>query len=365
MLEIRNLQKTYEGFRIENLNLEIAEGELLTLLGESGSGKSTVLRIAAALDEDYIGDVRLKGKPIKSALTSGEIAVVFQDPLLLNHLTLWENIRFSIRFKKLGKGEEDKRVSEAIELLELSGLEKRYPHELSGGQKQRVAIARALVMKPQFLLMDEPFSALDAPLRIRLQHKIREIQKKKQLMVLFITHDRDEAFAISDRIGVMQRGAVIQIDTPKALYEHPNSAFIAQFLGMENIFSPEKISQIFTQAISNEFGKFENLIMRSEDLRIKSSHQKGDSQGDFKDRETVSEDGSGETFQMNGEISREKLNFRGKILDHTFKSGFYEFTLELSSGDRLKVKQHRTDFEIVQGREMEISIRKEDIIIIR
>lgn len=334
MFEIKNLNKSYEDFKIKNLNLKIKKGEFLTLLGESGSGKSTILRISAALDEDYTGEVTLNEKDIKLALKLGEISVVFQDSLLLNHLNLWENIRFGIRFNRLGKVDEEKRVKEAIELLELRGLEKKYPHELSGGQKQRVAIARALVMKPEFLLMDEPFSALDPPLRQRLQEKIKEIQEKKALTVLFITHDRDEAFYISDRIAVMRKGEIVQIDTPKKLYDSPNSIFIANFLGIQNIFNIEESKEILNISVHESF---EYLALRSEDLRVTENRDLKENMG----------------------------KIEGKIVNYFFKSGFYEISLELASGKILMVKQNKINFQLVAGTKKSIRYYLEDIIYIK
>lgn len=333
MFEIKNLTKSYKDFQIKNLNLKIQQGEFVTLLGESGSGKSTLLRIGGALDEEYTGEVTLNGKDIKKALKLGEISVVFQDSLLLNHLNLWENIRFGIKFKKLGKVEEEKRVKESIELLELEGLEKKYPYELSGGQKQRVAIARALVMKPEFLLMDEPFSALDPPLRQRLQEKIREIQQKKNLTLLFITHDRDEAFHISDRIGVMKKGEIVQIDTPKNLYDFPNSVFIANFLGIHNIFTKEESENILN--IKKDF-KFQYVALKSEDLRVSENYDLEENMG--------------------GVV--------GKILNYSFKSGFYEINMELSSGKKIMVKQNRVNFQLVKGTEKIIKYFFQDIMYI-
>ncbi|MGL4534123.1 MAG: ABC transporter ATP-binding protein [Fusobacteriaceae bacterium] len=333
MFRIKNLNKSYKDFKIENLNLEIAEGEFLTILGESGSGKTTLLKIAGALDENYTGEVLLNGKDIKLALKLGEISMVFQEPLLLNHLNLWENIRFGVRFKKLGKLEEQKRVKEAVKLLELMGLEKKYPFELSGGQKQRVAIARSLVNEPKFILMDEPFSALDPPLRNRLQEKIKEIQIEKNLTVLFITHDRDEAFYISDRIGIMKKGEIVQIDTPKNLYDFPNSVFVANFLGINNIFTKEEAKEILN--LDSKL-KFEYLALRSEDLRLSQN--------------CVSEENT------------KKIEVT--ILDYYFKSGFYEINTELLTGKKIVIKQNKVDFELTKFSKIYIMYCKEDVIYI-
>ncbi|MGL4393470.1 MAG: ABC transporter ATP-binding protein [Fusobacteriaceae bacterium] len=239
MLKIIGIDKYFEGFQIENFNFEISRHEFVSLLGESGSGKTTILRLASGLDENYSGKILINNHPVKKSLELGEISVVFQDPLLLNHLNLEDNIKFGLKFRKIPETEINSRVCESIKILELDGLDQKFPVELSGGQKQRVSIARALVTNPKILFMDEPFSALDAPLRERLQIKIKEIQKKLRLTILFVTHDRDEAFAISDRVAIIQKGELIQMNTPKNLYENPKNNYVSEFLKIKNIHEHE------------------------------------------------------------------------------------------------------------------------------
>ncbi len=305
MLKITNMTKKYKGFELIDFNLHVKEGELVSLLGESGSGKTTVLRIASGLNEDFSGNVTVHTKHVEQALKNGDIAVVFQDSLLLNHITLKENIIFGIKFRKLGNTEIEKRVSEVLKILELEGMENKYPKELSGGQKQRVAIARALVAKPRILFMDEPFSALDPPLRERLQLKIKEIQIKLNLTILFITHDRDEAFSISNRIGIMKNGTLLQIDTPKNLYDYPLNSTIAKFLGIENIF----------QTNDKEWA------IKNEDLRI--------------------------VHILPSEKLKNNNYFEGIISNYSFKSGFYDISVNcLESYKQIKVKQNRIEFNL-------------------
>ncbi|MGL6065178.1 MAG: ABC transporter ATP-binding protein [Fusobacteriaceae bacterium] len=329
MLKISNITKKYKGFELIDFNLHIKKGELVSLLGESGSGKTTILRIASGLNEEFSGKVVINEKNVQQALREGDISVVFQDSLLLNHKTLKENIIFGIKFKKLGNTETEKRLNEVLKILELEGMENKYPKELSGGQKQRVSIARALITKPRILFMDEPFSALDPPLRERLQLKIKEIQLKLNLTILFITHDRDEAFTISNRIGVIKNGELLHIDTPKKLYDFPKNSTVAKFLGIENIFQDKTKDGVKEWAI------------KSEDLRVVNSL----SQEEFK------------------EVSY----YKGIISSYNFKSGFYNIIIScLDSKKEIKIKQNRISFNLEEYHSKKtivyITYRVEDIV---
>ena len=225
MLVIKNLEKVYEKFSLKIKNFEVKQGEFISILGQSGSGKSTFLNIIAGIETDYTGEVLIKG----------ELSMVFQDSLLLPHLNLFENIAFGLRIKKLDKNEINNRVVEIMKKLEISHLKDKYPNEISGGEKQRVSIGRALVMKPQLLLMDEPFSSLDENLRERLQEVVKTLQKELDLTIIFVTHDRDEAFYLSDRIALINKGKIEQYDSGINLFTKPISDYVYKFLSLENI----------------------------------------------------------------------------------------------------------------------------------
>lgn len=225
MLEVKNLKKVYENFSLEIENFQVKHGEFISILGQSGSGKSTFLNILAGIETDYTGEFLIKG----------EISMVFQDSLLLPHLNLFENVAFGLRIKKVDKNEIDTRVIEVMKKLEIFSLKDKYPNEISGGEKQRVSIGRALVMKPQLLLMDEPFSSLDENLRERLQEVVKNLQKELGITIIFVTHDRDEAFYLSDRIALINNGKIEQCDSRINLLTKPISDYVYKFLGLENI----------------------------------------------------------------------------------------------------------------------------------
>ena len=225
MLEVKNLKKVYENFSLEIENFQVKHGEFISILGQSGSGKSTFLNILAGIETDYTGEFLIKG----------EISMVFQDSLLLPHLNLFENVAFGLRIKKVDKNEIDTRVIEVMKKLEIFSLKDKYPNEISGGEKQRVSIGRALVMKPQLLLMDEPFSSLDENLRERLQEVVKNLQKELGVTIIFVTHDRDEAFYLSDRIALINNGKIEQCDSRINLLTKPISDYVYKFLGLENI----------------------------------------------------------------------------------------------------------------------------------
>ncbi|WP_432204963.1 ABC transporter ATP-binding protein [Cetobacterium somerae] len=245
MIEIKRVSKSFSGFSLKNINLFIEKGEFIGILGQSGSGKSTLLNLVAGLDKDFIGEILIDEKKPSKMIKDGEVAMVFQKDLLLPHLNVWENIAFGLKIKKVNKDEIEKRVKEAIKDVDLVGKEKRFPNELSGGEKQRVAIARAIVTRPKILLMDEPFSALDFNLRDRMQKLVKKLHEKLKITIIFVTHDREEAFYLSTKIGVMFKGELLDYGTPESLYYRPKNVYTAKLLAVENIFSKNIFEKIF------------------------------------------------------------------------------------------------------------------------
>ncbi|MFC0272266.1 ABC transporter ATP-binding protein [Metabacillus herbersteinensis] len=235
-LSIRDLSKIYStGEGVKRFSLDIRNGELVTLLGPSGCGKSTVLRSVGGFIDPNEGSIQIDGNEVKHLPPEKRpSAMVFQSYNLWPHMTVFENLAFSMKLKKLKKAHIIEKVNWALTLVQLQGYEKKYPTELSGGQQQRIALARALLLEPKVLLLDEPFSALDAKLRHELREELREIQAKQQLTMLFVTHDQEEALSISDRIVVMNKGNIEQIDSPQNIYNFPSSMFVAQFIGKMN-----------------------------------------------------------------------------------------------------------------------------------
>lgn len=239
MLEIRDIEKRFGSqIALAGMNLSIREGEFVSLLGPSGCGKTTLLRIIAGLESADSGEIIWKGQSL-SKLPARErpFNMVFQRYALFPHLNVFENVAFGLRLKKVSESEIKNRVDEALALVDLEKLSERGGEQLSGGQQQRVALARALVNRPQVLLLDEPLSALDQQLRFRVQAELRMLQKKLGLTFILVTHDQDEAMAVSDRIAVLNRGKLEQFATPGEIYDRPASAFCASFIGRANQFN--------------------------------------------------------------------------------------------------------------------------------
>ncbi|MCA1026246.1 ABC transporter ATP-binding protein [Cytobacillus sp. FSL W7-1323] len=235
-LRINNLVKTFNRTEVvKDLTLEISKGELISFLGPSGCGKTTTLNmIAGFLDVDG-GRIEVDGQAVHLLpANKREMGMVFQNYALFPHMTVFDNIAYGLKLRKVSKVEAKKRVLEALDMVRLAGYEKRYPKELSGGQQQRVSLARALVIKPKVLLLDEPLSNLDAKLRQEMREEIVDIQKQVGITTIFVTHDQEEALAISDRIAVMYEGRIEQVDDPITIYNQPKTDFVSQFIGEVN-----------------------------------------------------------------------------------------------------------------------------------
>ncbi|WP_020593395.1 ABC transporter ATP-binding protein [Kiloniella laminariae] len=225
---------------IDDVSFSIEPGHLVTLLGPSGCGKTTTLRMIAGLEHPTSGRVLIGGKDVTSLpATDRDVSMVFQSYALFPHMSVAENVGYGLSVSGLGKQETSERVEEGLELVGLAGYGQRLPSELSGGQQQRVAVARALVLEPEVLLLDEPLSNLDAKLRRKVREEIRELQQKLGLTAVYVTHDQEEALAVSDRIIVMNRSVIAQEGTPRELYEKPASSFIADFIGDANLVEGE------------------------------------------------------------------------------------------------------------------------------
>ncbi|OYT51927.1 MAG: spermidine/putrescine ABC transporter ATP-binding protein [Desulfurococcales archaeon ex4484_217_2] len=216
----------------DRITLTIKHGEFFTFLGPSGCGKTTTLRIIAGLEYPDEGKLYFDDKDVTDEPPyKRNTGMVFQNYALWPHMTVFDNIAYGLKIRKLPKEEIRRKVLEVLDLVKLRGLENRYPTQLSGGQQQRVALARALVIEPAVLLLDEPLSNLDAKLRIEMREEIKRIQKKLGITTIYVTHDQEEAMVISDRIAVMNRGRIMQVDEPKELYRRPKNLFVASFLG--------------------------------------------------------------------------------------------------------------------------------------
>lgn len=238
-LEIKNVNKYYGKFHaLKNINLTIEKGEFISFLGPSGCGKTTLLRVISGLEELNSGNIFLKGKDISNLHPSKRnFSIVFQSYALFPNMTVWENIAYGLENKKMPKDKIKDKVLEVLEMVGLAGISGKYPNEMSGGQQQRVALARAIALEPDVLLLDEPLSALDAKVREKLRNDIKMLQKKLGLTTIMVTHDQEEALSVSDKIMVMQSGVVMQVGTPREIYEKPNSLFVADFIGKINFLT--------------------------------------------------------------------------------------------------------------------------------
>jgi putative spermidine/putrescine transport system ATP-binding protein len=240
LVRFEHIEKSFDGetLVIKDLNLDILQGEFLTLLGPSGSGKTTTLMMLAGFLTPTHGQIYLEGQAIGNIPPyKRNIGMVFQDYSLFPHMTIRENLSFPLKVRKLPKSEIEKKVSKALEMVELQGFEVRMPAQLSGGQQQRVALARALVFEPQLVLMDEPLGALDKNLREQMQYEIKHIHEELNVTVVYVTHDQGEAITMSNRIAVFNDGIIQQLSTPDIIYEKPENAFVAKFIGENNRLS--------------------------------------------------------------------------------------------------------------------------------
>ncbi|MFY9824497.1 MAG: ABC transporter ATP-binding protein [Thermoanaerobaculia bacterium] len=241
-VEIDRVTKRFEGVTaVDEVTLDIRRGELFALLGPSGCGKTTLLRLIAGLEEPDAGSIRIGGADVTAVPAHRRpVNMVFQQYALFPHLTVEQNVAFGLRYKALPRSAQSERVAAALGQVRLTGFERRRPDQLSGGQRQRVALARALVLEPQVLLLDEPLAALDPNLRREVQVELKGLQRSLGISFVFVTHDREEALALSDRIAVMDRGRVEQVGSPMEVFEAPNTEFVARFLGATNVFGEEE-----------------------------------------------------------------------------------------------------------------------------
>ena len=246
-LELKNINKKFnETVALNNIHLEINDGEFFSLLGPSGSGKTTCLKVIGGFENPDSGFVKLFNKDVTQIPPfKREVNTVFQDYALFPHMNVEENVSYSLKIKKIPKHQQVDQVEEILSMVKLNGYEKRKPSELSGGQRQRVALARSLINKPKILLLDEPLGALDLKLREQMQVELKNLQRQFQITFIYVTHDQQEALSMSDRIAIFNNGKIEQVDTPDNIYMKPKTAFVADFIGTTSIVSKKLASKFF------------------------------------------------------------------------------------------------------------------------
>ena len=260
-IKIKNVSKNFEEVvAVDNINVDIARGEFFSLLGPSGCGKTTLLRILAGFEYPSSGSVFIDSLDVTDITPNlRPTNMVFQNYAIFPHINVKRNIEFGLRKEKLSKDELDKRVQDALKMVQLEGYEDRYSNQLSGGQRQRIALARALVKQPKVLLLDEPLGALDKKLREEMQLELRNLQRSIGITFIFVTHDQEEAMTMSDRVAVMNKGKILQISPPRDLYDNPKNLFVGDFIGQINFLDTQivKIEGNNAKVLINKMGEHE------------------------------------------------------------------------------------------------------------
>lgn len=340
ILRLEGITKSFGDTRVlDGIHLEAGQGEFITLLGSSGCGKTTTLRIIAGLETPDEGKVLLEGQDMAGvAPNRRDVNTVFQNYALFPHMNVEQNIGYAWKIRKRPKAEIKEEVKNMLELVQLSGFEKRKPSELSGGQRQRVAIARALINRPKILLLDEPLGALDLQLRRQMQQELKRLQKKLGLTFIYITHDQEEALNMSDRIAVMRAGRFEQIGSPAQVYDTPKTAYVARFVGTANIVQGQVVS------VTGEQGVLEAAGGRVPFRRRDDSLAPGD-------RATLAIRGE----QAQAVKGEEGPGLPGVVKEKSFAGGMLRLAVELGSGQEFICSRHGIDWDLVPGDRVRIT----------
>lgn len=389
LLELKNIKKSFTPGEdvLDDICLTVARGEFVTLLGSSGCGKTTTLRIIAGLEQTDSGSVWINGQDVtKLPPDKRDVNTVFQNYALFPHMNVAENIGYGLKLRKVPRGEIKKKVAQMLELVQLEGYERRKPSELSGGQKQRVAIARALVNNPKVLLLDEPLGALDLQLRRAMQIELKHLQKKLGITFIYITHDQEEAINMSDRIAVMRDGCIEQIGTPDEIYNHPKTSYIATFVGNANILHGvaesiqgenaivkigndrvivklETSQQDTGDTRAKQYlaaGEKVTLAVRSENILLQETAVIGDTGTDHRDTVDISVSGGGLDAHNENSVS----GLQATVTEKNFAGGQLRVTLKLSDGTQLIASRYGIDASVAEGQTVRCSFLPADAVLV-
>lgn len=363
-LELKNIKKSFQEGEdvLESICLTAKKGEFVTLLGSSGCGKTTTLRIIAGLEQPDSGQVFLDGKDVTSLEPNQRnVNTVFQNYALFPHMNVADNIGYGLKLKKTPKAEISRKVKEMLELVQLSGFEKRKPSELSGGQRQRVAIARALVNNPEVLLLDEPLGALDLQLRRAMQHELKRLQKKLGITFIYITHDQEEAINMSDTIAVMNHGRFEQIGTPDEIYNHPKTSYVATFVGNANI-----LTSVVENIGTEETGDISKLItVRTDAGKVKVSMNTTATS----DKGYLPQKGEKVTIAVRSENIRFEENndcygLNAEVIEKTFAGGQLRVVLKTSEGQEIVASRYGIDTNVSVGEKVRCCFLPTDAVLV-
>jgi putative spermidine/putrescine transport system ATP-binding protein len=326
-VEVTNITKIYgQLYAVQDLTLSVKKGEFVALLGPSGSGKTSVLMMIAGFTDPTRGDIRIEGRSMLGVPPEHrDIGVVFQNYALFPHLSVEQNISFPLEMRKRGRNETAKQVEEALNLVGLSGLGRRFPHQLSGGQQQRVALARALVFRPTLLLMDEPLGALDKQLRQQMQIELRSLHRNLGTTILYVTHDQQEALALANRVAVMREGKIVQVDQPAKLYREPCDQFVATFIGDCNLLAITEVTRM-PEGWHVNVGGYRGVIPCDQSPGIPKGNSKIAVRPHFA---TISASGSSEGLS-------------GILVDMVFMGETNEYVVEVPGKERFMVREIAT-----------------------
>ena len=386
LLELKNIKKSFTPGEdvLDDICLTVARGEFVTLLGSSGCGKTTTLRIVAGLEQTDSGSVWINGQDVtKLPPDKRDVNTVFQNYALFPHMNVAENIGYGLKLRKVPRGEIKKKVAQMLELVQLEGYEKRKPSELSGGQKQRVAIARALVNNPKILLLDEPLGALDLQLRRAMQIELKHLQKKLGITFIYITHDQEEAINMSDRIAVMRDGRIEQIGTPDEIYNHPKTSYVATFVGNANILhgvaesiqgenaivkiGNDRVIVKLETSQQNTGGKQHlaagekvTLAVRSENILLQEAAVIGDTGTDHRDAVDISVSGG----RLDAHNKNSVSGLQATVTEKNFAGGQLRVTLKLSDGTQLIASRYGIDASVAEGQTVRCSFLPTDAVLV-